>query len=363
MTTNQQLKDYITQQTKLGVSKETMKSALLGAGWNEGDVSQAIAEYESGLQSAAPISSAQPVSSVQQPSSVQSPVTQSPVSSAGVSAPATKPMSTFVTSDIFQPKGEAVFKSTAGIQPGPQTQKPQTVSINNESPVKKGGKIVTIALGVVSVILLGGNVYFYFQNNGLRSQVVTPGAAGPDSAVAQQAAQITSLTADKDNLTQQISSFNKTIADLTSQLSIFEPASTSSITSVSFDVSGILGGGGKVLYSLTTSKNIVLTVKNSKDADIEAVLKLLTGKQIELAGTHQPGSVQLTVATINGQSPKDALSALTVPQAATSSTQTSTAPATPSAAIQTSPTSTSVPPLTAPVSLPATSTTNATGTP
>ena len=336
MATNQQLKDYITQQTKLGVSKETMKSALLGAGWNEGDVNQALAEYETESKAAVSPSAAQPVSAAQ-PSVQPAAQPQTSFSSgAAFSAPSTKPSTPFMTSDIFQPKGEAVFKSSSASQPASAIQKPQSISMSVGGAAKGKVDFLAISLGVLSILLLGGNVYFYFQNNGLRSQVSAPSTS--ESAVGQQqASQITSLTADNTNLTQQVTDLNKTITDLTNQVSIFAPAATSSITSVAFDVSGTIGGGGKTLYSLTTSKNIVLTVRNSKDTDIDAVLKLLVGKQAELSGTHQPGYTQLTVTAINGQSPKDALTALTAPQAPTSTTPAAAATTTaPSASASTS---------------------------
>ncbi len=310
MVANQQLKDYISQQSKLGVSKDAMKSALLGAGWNESDVTQAINEYEAGTQ-AAP---AQPVAAVQP---MQQPVQQpaSQVSGIAATIAGTKPAAPFMTSDIFQPKGEAVFKASAPGQPSsPAAQKPAAISMGAE-PGKKKGNILTIALAAVSVLLLGGNVYFYFQSAAPRAQ--TPSITGTGTGQ-QQEAQIASLTSDKNSLSQQVDTLNKTMADLSGQIAIFEPAPTSTITSVNFDVSGMLGGGGKVLYSLTTSRNIVLSVKNSKDAKVDAALKDLVGKQVSLQGTHQPGSTSLTVVSVNNQ-PVDmpAVATSTTPAAAT----------------------------------------------
>ena len=103
--------------------------------------------------------------------------------------------------------------------------------------------ILAVSLGVLSLLLLGGNVYFYFQNSELRSQAGTAvSAAAGGAASEQQASQITALTADKTNLTQQVDTLNKTITDLTNQISIFEPAASSSVTSVAFDVSGMIIG-------------------------------------------------------------------------------------------------------------------------
>ncbi len=331
MVANQQLKDYISQQTKLGVSKDAMRSALLGAGWNESDVTQAMTESEVGTQAAA-AQPAQPVQPAVSAQPIQQPVQQpsSPVSGIAATISGMKPAAPFMTSDIFQPKGEAVFKSSAPGQPA--VQKPAAVSINAE-PGKNKGNVLTIVLGVISVLLLGGNVYFYFQSTAKQPQA--PAITGTGTGQ-QQEAQIASLTTDKNTLTQQVDTLNKTMADLSGQLAIFEPASTSTITSVSFDVSGTLGGGGKVLYSLTTSRNIILSVKNSKDAKVEAALKDLIGKQISLQGTHQPGSVSLTVVSVNNQ-PVDAPVVATSTTPAATTTTAAPAAAAPGGAAATTP--------------------------
>ncbi|MDO8664509.1 MAG: hypothetical protein Q7K44_03140 [Candidatus Liptonbacteria bacterium] len=317
MTANQQLKDYIAEQTKLGVSKDMVKSALLGAGWKEDDINQAVTEAESGPQEIAPLKPAslvQPIQQIKPAQSAQQTQSAQPAKSTEVSQ-AFKPVNmpgsfstaakdspvSFITSDIFKPKSEPVFQSldakskTSSNSP---EAKPQVISMtqNDKSAAGMGDKILTISLGVVSIILLGGNVYFFLQNGGLRSNFdsLNNGKASSES-------QIASLTTDKKNLTDEVGSLSKIITDLNSQISIFAVPADSSSTTVSFDVVGMLGGGGKSLYSLTTSKNIVLFVKNSKDADVESVLKSLTGKQVGIGGTHQPESTQLTVTTVNGQ--------------------------------------------------------------
>ena len=65
-------------------------------------------------------------------------------------------------------------------------------------------------------------------------------------------------------------------------------------------VKGILHGDGKVPYTLMTENEIVVTVKNSKDAKVEEALKSLVGTTVELAGEHGFGSRDITVRTVNG---------------------------------------------------------------
>ncbi len=313
MTANQQLKDYIAQQTKVGVSKDAIKSALIGAGWGESDVNQAIAESE-------PVSPAA-VSSA--PAQTVKPAETFQVSKPSEPAEKSSPVS-FVTSDIFRPKGEPVFQSTgAGSQPGVMGMKPEAASLKMKvSSGGKGGLVLTISLSVLSAGLLGGNIYFFLQNSGLNSKLSTL-SSGSSSFQTQ----VASLSADKKTLTDQVDSLNKTLADLNSQLAVFAVSSGSSTAAVPFDVSGTLGGGGKSLYSLTTSKNIVLTVKNSKDADVEATLKTLLGSNVRLGGTHQDGSSQLTVTTVNGQAIQPAVKAAsTTATSTTTGTASSTTP-------------------------------------
>lgn len=333
MPINQQLKDYVTQQTKLGASKDTIKSTLIQAGWNENDVVQAIAESESGTQDIiAPLTPTQPAK---------------PAESFATSVSAetnTKPaaVSSSIGSDAFKTKNEPVF------QPANQfgttdtsIQKPQTITTDlkdgqDKFKIKTSPKILTIALGVVSVVLLAGNVYFYSQSRNAASQVASSASTSQDT-VNTPDPQIATLTADKENLAQQIASLNKTVSDMSSQLAIFALPESSSTTSTAFDVSGKLGGGGKLLYSLTTSKNILLFVKNSKDAKVDAALKALFGSNVQLAGTHQPESNYLTVETINGKSPDAALQSANEktavpPQTSSTSQNPASAPKSPDAA-------------------------------
>lgn len=348
MTANQQLKDYIVEQTKLGVSKDVVKSTLLGAGWKEDDINQAVTEAESGPQEIAPLKPASLVQPAQQASQGQSTqqtqaaqpakpaeVLQAfkPVNMPGSSGPVAKNSPVpFVTSDIFQPKSEQVFQSSGAksqTSSNSPEAKPQVISVtqNDKSAAGMSDKILPISLGVVSIILLGGNVYFFLQNGDIRSKFdsLNSGKVSSENQTTSFESQATSLAADKKTLTDEVDSLNKTIVDLNSQISIFAaPAENASATSVSFDVSGTLGGGGKFLYSLTTSKNIVLFVKNSKDAKVNSALKSLLSTSVQLGGTHEAESNYLTVETVNGQSVLEIAKAAAAAQASTStSTQSS----------------------------------------
>ena len=53
MAVNQQLKDYIDQQVKVGVPNNVIKAALLEAGWREIDINDAMAIFVSSAGAAA----------------------------------------------------------------------------------------------------------------------------------------------------------------------------------------------------------------------------------------------------------------------------------------------------------------------
>lgn len=308
MTVNPQLKDYIDQQTKLGVSKDAVKAALLGAGWQSSDILEAMGG------SAAPAAVSMPV----QPKD-KAPESVKPI---GITPVQTKPSSTsFVASDIFRPtKDEPMFQSRAGADLKPVSpDKPQAVSLasskksfSGESRLKKYALPETI--GLIAILFMGAAVFFYIQNADLASKV----AAANQGSGASQAA-LTSLTAEKTDLTNQVASLNQTIADLANQLSLFAvPANASATQEFSITIKGMLGGGGKSPYSLMTNKDILVAVKNSADPKVNAALKPLLGAEVEISGTHAPRSNSVTVTAVNGAAPA-------LPQAAsTPSASTST---------------------------------------
>ncbi|MBI4085363.1 MAG: hypothetical protein HY432_02575 [Candidatus Liptonbacteria bacterium] len=326
MAANQELKDYIIQQTKLGVSKDTIKSALVTAGWREVDISQAIAETEispengTPLKPTLPIQPVQPIQTTQvQPVQQQQPTQQpkplepivvaKPTAEQPSPSPAKSSPVSFVTSDIFQPKGESVFqpKSVTGTDPAkPSGAKPEVISLSQQKKNGfKGGKnfYAILSLGILSIVLLGGNIHFYVKGGSVNSEIQSL-----TTAKGAVEGQLESVTKEKNALTEQITTLDKTIENLGNQLSIFALGEGSSTEPVAFSISGTLGGGGKSLYSLVTDKNVFLVVKNSKDAAVDAALKPLLGSSVELKGTHQPGSNQLTVTTVNGQVAQSATS-------------------------------------------------------
>lgn len=287
---NQQLKDYFIQQSKLGISKDAIKSALLEAGWSESDVNGAMAESSPAAQVAPQTTPAQ----TSTPAVISQSFQKQPETAA-------KPSSPFITSDIFKPRGEPVFQPMTSVNASNvigEKQEIASVSLKKKL-MEEGNKILIIFLGIASIVLLMGNVYFFLQNGNLNGRIDSLRKAS--SLLGDKETQIVSLSSEKTALSDQVDSLNKTIADLNGQLSIFAPSPAGSTIPIPFDVNGTLGGGGKSLYSITTSKGIILFVKNSRDATVDAFLKPLLETNVRLEGTHQSGSVQLTATAVNGQ--------------------------------------------------------------
>jgi hypothetical protein len=69
---------------------------------------------------------------------------------------------------------------------------------------------------------------------------------------------------------------------------------------VSVAVRGTLKAASDGKFTLTTSRNIVFTVKNYKDAKVTAALKPLADQGVTLSGVHAPASLEITVQGVNG---------------------------------------------------------------
>lgn len=288
MAANQQLKDYIDQQAKVGVSKGVIKSALLEAGWQESDINEAMAGFESSSPS---VGTARPVE-IAKPAEIK-PIGIKP-SGSGPQEKAS-PVS-FVTSDIFQKKNEPMFESKGTVaQTSFLGNKPQVVStMKGMNFFQK--PIVPIILGALSLLFVAVAGIFYMQNNSLQTKLDSVNQENESLNT-----KLNSLTSDKNGLTGQITSLNQIVNDLSNQLSIFAwPSNVSQTQELPITIKGILGGGGRALYWLTTNKDILVTVKNSKNPNVDGALKPLLGNQVEVSGTHLVKSDSITVTAVNG---------------------------------------------------------------
>jgi hypothetical protein len=274
---NQQLVDYIKQQIQGGVTKDAIKKALLDAGWPTADV-------EDSMKAADSTAAAQPAAS----SKIDT-MAMMGGATAGAAVAASSPLQ----------KSETKFFS----EPGASIEQPA-----------HGSRIAMIVMGALIVILLATLGYIYFSLNGKVSSINGTVAVTASEGEALRA-QVTQLAADKDALTGQVNT-------LTEQNQVFAEevafaANTGTTTDVSVTLRGTVSGSTSA-YFLTTAHGLKVAIKNSKDARVDAGLKPLVGQNAVLTGTHRPGVMDLTIATINGAE-LSTISTSTPPAATTTS--------------------------------------------
>ena len=302
---NQQLVDYITQQTQAGVTKEVVKNALVTTGWGERDVADAMnAAFGTSPAAVAPVASPAAVSpAVSRPTIAAKPAVTPVVMPAAkpiVASPAAA--SSLVSVSMFDAKSGPVFEpKSKSIQSGT----PPTSSVASSGSViaiaaqRSGNRFTSIFLPVIlGVVTVGAGVFAYMtwrEKSGLREQVA---ALTAQSAALQ--AQLQGLEKDKDADVSHITALTESANDFEGQLSLFVVPGGSS-AAVSVTVKGTVNGSDKVPYTLTTGKGIVLAIKNYKDPTVFPLLPSFVGEIIEITGTHVPGARDITVTALNGK--------------------------------------------------------------
>ncbi len=341
-----QLVEYISSQLKLGIARDTIKTALTGVGWAPLDVEDTLKKVESGAASSAPAQSAAP----QKTAEPSSNVTASP-KFVSFSMPGTvtgqvkntEPQAVRV-SDLVSTVAPASSASPMGSAPkiissGAATMGQTTIGKDSlkgsvvgayptftasAAPKKKGIGLLLEILGIVLIVLLGAfSGYLFFKNSSLTSQLQAAQGGGDQSAVQNAASQIQALNASNTALEAEVTSMTSANQDLMTNLSFFTPpiGTPASATSTPVSVSGTLSAGlGKNTYLITTSYGVKVYVKNSADKGVAAALQPLLGTTVQLAGTYIPGTPNVTVTNVNGLS--------TVPPPVATTTPVSTATST-----------------------------------
>ncbi|HEX4104332.1 MAG TPA: hypothetical protein VHZ04_02535 [Candidatus Paceibacterota bacterium] len=345
------LVEYISSQLKLGVSRETVKAALMGAGWQAADVEDTLKKVEGDMKAAAPAgtTAGKPASlgmsggmaagagmgGVAKPSDSQSIRVSDLISSSGPGSSGSSADSFFTKSaPASAPMGKSTAPSTGPVAMGgaasmsggtalksltKSSDGAKTKPIDLSGMKKMGGTefppkgkkpiglIVTVVLAVVFAGLAG---YLYFENMGLGSQVAALGgqSASVTSQVASLNSQVQALNASNTALAAEDSSLSATDADLLANISfVAVPLDASGSATTSVSVSGSVAYI-KPLYVLTTSYGVTVYVKNSTDAQVIAALKPFlasaasssTPGTVTLTGDHAAGSSYLTVTAVNG---------------------------------------------------------------
>ncbi len=271
----QQLVDYIKSQLQLGVSREALKPSLLAAGWAGTDV-------EDSLKSVEPKTGAGPV----------------------VERPQTIMVSDLLVGSPMGETGAAGKKDVKGKEKAP-TELPEKIKQLGKMPVVSHGKppVVLIALAALAILSAGGAVFFYLQNNNIKGQIASYSAqsAAANAKVNDLTSQLGKLASDSNS---RIAAITAESDKLSRELYFFVvPAGFSSSTpEADFSLRGILSGSGRIPYVVTTADGLKVSVKNSKDPKVDAMLNPLISKTIEISGTHVVGSRDVTVTAVSGSS-------------------------------------------------------------
>ncbi len=334
---NQQLVDYVKGQLQAGVKEDDIKKVLKDAGWPDGEVLEGISAAKGPVVSSPVAQAASPAmtQSTQFAGQVGSGISASPkinafggsISSAVSATPAQKPeekkdtMKFDFMSNPIASKGSgetSTFKA--------QEAKPEVFSAAGSpadvAATPSGKKsLLPWILFIVAIIALGVTAPLLYMNglsakesvvsleaqlSAMQSQLAAVQGSGTDAAN-----QLSALNLEKQDLLDELALFaTPALVPVTSTATSTSGTSTQPVmqmpASVAFRIKGTVTQDAKGVYYITTARNIVLTIKNSKDTNLDTVLKPMAGQNVSAAfsGVHAPFSKDLTVESVNGTTVK-----------------------------------------------------------
>jgi hypothetical protein len=277
---NSQLVDYARQQLKKGIAKDAVLKALKDVGWPDAEITSAMSEAEG--QTTAPAATTNPVTPV---ASAQPTVAAQPA--AAMPAQFTQPIAQSASAS-----GDMAFKINE-IMMTPGTS-PDKLALPKE---KSKLLPAVIGLAVLSVAAVAAAGYFYFQGSGASDEITSlnermKGLNSQMSLLSQQKqdsdAKVATLTQDKETLTAELAPF------------VSSAPFQSSTPELPVSIKGNLSGGDNRTFAITTPGKITFYVKNWKDKAVDAALRANLTKDVTVAGSHAPGSIDITVTEVNG---------------------------------------------------------------
>lgn len=341
--------EYINTQMKAGVSRDTIKTTLVGAGWVPADVEETLKKVEA-AKMAQPIAAAPAMPAMP---AMSSPVTKpvAPATSMGMGAtpgagmgmgmgsganppPQTIKVSDLVssstfTSPVMKPSAMPLSKSpltgpspasapvTMNVSPAAGGAKakdafPAAASYPAARPQKSHGALITDAVLVIIIIAVGGFAGFlYMQNNSLNARLssLNGQSSGVNSQLSDLQAQVAASTTA---LTAQVASLASETQELQTELSFYAaPTGTAPGATSTATLSGTVSLA-KTGYIITATYGAKIPVVNSRSAAVIAALTPL-------------------MATATSTAPASASSTASAPA---SSTAPTVIPATPAATAQ-----------------------------
>lgn len=344
------LVEYINAQMKLGVSRDTIKTTLTGAGWAAADVEDTLKKMD-GAKAVPPASTAvtaaaakpaetvkpaepaagrvvTPVGSGGPPpqtikvsdlvsSSATAPMTASTPKASASKSPLTgpAPMATIGTSGMVasSPTGSAAQKQSGAHAPATAPSSSASAysysALSSAKPHGSRGALVTeVVLGVIALAALAFGGFLYMQNSGLTSQLssLKSQSSGVNSQLSALQAQVAASTTA---LMAQASALAGETQELQAELSFYAvPSSTTPGATSTATVSGTVSSG-KTEYIITAEYGAKIYVANSKDPAVIAALTSLTPllagtstppAAAQFTGTYVPGSDTITLTAVNG---------------------------------------------------------------
>ncbi len=313
-----QLIDYINAQMKLGVTRDAIRSALVGAGWNAADVDDTLKSMDSpkagaagpaasGAKAAGGAAAEPQVIKVSDLVSASPSLGQSPVSPASPSAmPSGTAFKDTAKSPLTGPASLSAAKPSAiaSMPIGkPITASSSPIGGGMGSRASRGALITEVILGILFVVAGGLAGFLYYQNSSLTGQLSA--LNGQSAKVNLQLSTLQSQAAASSSaLTGEVGTLSGDIEELKNELAFYAVPLNESTTATSTLVTGTVALGARGSYIITGAYGAKITVENSKASSTIAALTPLVGTSTatQFTGTSVPGSGIITLTGVNGTS-------------------------------------------------------------
>jgi len=337
---NQQLVDYLKEQLELGAEREHLKQSLLGVGWSLNDVEEAFSVVLKELnlddtknnqvsipevpkENLVDLTSKKDSSLKEdvQKENIQKEVAQKPVSDSVVIS-----KDAFISSfPLVEAKSKEPVSSSK--EANLEESKKQEQSFSNielNKNMKSSNKLKLIFYVLLGIVIVGllSLVFFLYRNNvNLQKQILSSNSQQGDLE-----GQVQSLTKTLNEIQSQMSalkgessSLKEESMDLQNQLLLFSQSTSSLDVTLK----------GKILldknqYVLKTNQDIIVSIKNAKDAKVKEVLSSFVDNEVKVFGQRTPGLREITIKTINDKSLEDLISQKEAEKAAVSTSTLNT---------------------------------------
>ena len=316
-----QLIEYIDSQLKTGISAETLKTTLVGAGWQAADVDDTMKKVQApqGASASTPASAAPSIAQMAaqaKPQASAQPMMQPQVirvsdlvSTSSASPTKVNPMSAGIAktapSSSAQPMQVASAKTDAVITRIAAAGAASGSGVSTIGPKKSHAIETETILGILMVAFGVAAAFFFFENQTLSKQItaLNTTSSGATSQLSTLQSQLATATTTFEAELASSSAMNDQLA-LNLSFSVVPPGMVATTTSTSI-LKGTVTGGGKYPYVITTSYGAKVSVANSKAAEVVTLLQPLVGASstiTQFAGTYVPGVANITLTAVNGAS-------------------------------------------------------------